>query len=70
MEKQLDEIDEYYRKAVKKTSKKVRIDYCYKVIDKAQFVLSNSGRYLTKSVKEELINKVEAAKIELQNLID
>ncbi|MFH1320606.1 MAG: hypothetical protein ABII90_08135 [Bacteroidota bacterium] len=62
----LSEIDKLYREIVSKTTKDIRIDYCNRVIDKAQFVLETTKKYLSKYQKEQLREKIIAAQKEIE----
>lgn len=65
MKKSLSDIDEIYRTSVSHGDVTACMDYCNRIIDKAQFCLKNLGRFLSVKQKEELMEKIELARKEI-----
>lgn len=61
-------IDEDYDQDIRRLSDEIRVSYCNKVIDRAQFVLEKSGRYLSSEAKEQLMEIVSLAKDEITRI--
>ena len=66
----LEEIDPIYRESVSQLTAGVRIEYCNKVIDKAQFVLEQTREYLHQTQKQTLRQKIMAAQQEIKRICE
>ena len=62
----LSNIDELYKDIVSELQHDVRIVYCNKVIDKAQFVLEITRRYLGENHKKTFTERIRATQKEFE----
>lgn len=68
MKKHLTEIDSVYDGVICKLSKQRRLEYCERLIDKAQLGITINKKYIGDSLKEQWMETIIAAQNEMQKI--
>jgi len=64
----LENIDKLYKETISDLPKLDRLSYCNKRLDKAQWILEKSSKFLTKDQKKEIKELIESIQMEIKNL--